>query len=150
MTSLSQEFYFIPIAKDQGTLCFCIDFRKIPNLHAAIELLDDTQPPEQCLIQLALVDESRRQSLQHNEAHKKRVKSSFDCHITTRSFTEGELVLFYDLAKEALGPGKFETLWKGPYIIKFCLRQGAYILMEPDGTYLTNPVKRLYLTKLYP
>ena len=33
--------------------------RKIPNLHAAIELLDDTQPLEQCLVQLELIDESQ-------------------------------------------------------------------------------------------
>ena len=59
--------------------------------------------------------------MQHNEAHKKRVKASFDCHITPHSFTEGELVLRYDVKKESLGPGKFETLWKGPYIIKHFL-----------------------------
>ena len=50
------------------------------------------------------------------------VKASFDCHITPRSFTEGELVLRYDVAKEALGLGNFETLWKGPCIIKHFLR----------------------------
>ena len=98
-TPPSQEFGFIPVTKNQGTLRPCIDFRDIPNLHAAIKLLDDTQPLEQCLLQLELVDENRRQSLQHNEAHKKRVKASFDHHITPRSFTEGELVLRYDVAK---------------------------------------------------
>ena len=95
---------------------------EIPNLHTAIELLDDTQPLEQRLVQLELVDENRCQSLQHNEAHNKSVKASFDRPITPRSFTEGELFLCYDVAKEALGLGKFETLWKGPYIIKHCLR----------------------------
>ena len=88
--------------------------------------------------------------MQHNEAHKKRVKSSFDRHITPRSFPKGELVLCDDVVKEALGLGNFETLWKGPYIIKHCLQQGVYILKEPDGTYLTNPVNGLYLKKLYP
>ena len=34
----------VPVIKNQGTLCFCIDFREIQNLHGAIELLDDTQP----------------------------------------------------------------------------------------------------------
>ena len=53
----SQDFHLIPVAKDQGNLHFCIDFSKIPNLHAAIELLDDTQPLEQCRVQLELVEE---------------------------------------------------------------------------------------------
>ena len=66
------------------------------------------------------------------------------------SFIDGELVLCYDVAKEALGPEKFETLWKGPYIIKKCLLKGAYILTKPNKTCLSNPVNGLYLKKLYP
>ena len=88
--------------------------------------------------------------LQHNEAHKKRVKASFDHHINPHSFTEGELVIRYDVKKEALGPGKLETLWKGPYIIKHCPRLGAYIFMEPNVTGLTNPINGLYFNKFYP
>ena len=149
-TPPSQESSFIPVTKHQGTLRPCIDFHEFPNLHATIELLDDTQPLEQRLVQLELVVENRHQSLQHNEAHKKRVKASFNCHITPCSFVEGDLVLRYDIAKEALGPGNFETLSKWPYIIKHCLRQGAYILTEPDRTYLTNPFNGLYLKNLYP
>ena len=94
----------------------------ILNFHAAIELLDDTHPLEQHLVQLELVDESRWHSLQHNEAHNKSVKASFNCHIDPLSFIEGELVLCYDVTKETLGLGKFETLWKGPYLIKHFLR----------------------------
>ena len=56
---MSQDFHLIPVGKYQGTLRFCIDFREIPNLHATIRLLDDTQPLEKCLVQLELVDESR-------------------------------------------------------------------------------------------
>ena len=124
----SQVFNPVPIVKNHGTQHFCIDFCEIQNLHAAIELLNDTQPLEQRLVQVELVNKIQRQSLQYNEAHKKQEKASFDCHMNPRTFTEGEIVLRYDVAKEALGPGKFETLWEGLYIIKHCLLKGAYIL----------------------
>lgn len=65
-------------------------------------------------MELEHVDKSQRESLQHNEAHKKQTKASFDRTVTPRSFTEGEAVLHYDVSKEALGLMKFETLWKGP------------------------------------
>lgn len=66
---------------------------EIPNIHISIELLTDTQPLEQRLVQLDLIDEIWQESLQKNEAHKKRVKASFDYNITPRSFFEGEVVL---------------------------------------------------------
>jgi hypothetical protein len=43
---------------------------EIPTLHTAIELLPDTAPMEQCLLNLESLDEDRRSSLQNNEAAK--------------------------------------------------------------------------------
>jgi len=59
-------------------------------------------------------------------------------------------VLRYDVAKDVLRPRKFETLWKGPYIVKHCLLKGAYMLAEPNGKSLKDPVNMLYLKKFYP
>jgi hypothetical protein len=44
---------------------------EIPTLLTAIELLPDTAPMEQCLLNLEFLDEDRRSSLQNNEAAKK-------------------------------------------------------------------------------
>lgn len=82
----------------------------IPTFHSAIELLDYIKPLEQRLLQLDLIDEYRRESLRNNEAHKKRVKASFDLHITHQTFTQGELVLCYNVTQEAVGPREFETI----------------------------------------
>ena len=109
---MSQDSFLILVTKGLGSLCFCIDFLEIPNLHVAVKLLDDTQSLEQHLVHLEFVIEIRRQSLQQNEAHRKIVQASFDCHINPCTFTEGELVLCYDVAKEVLGPRNFKTLWK--------------------------------------
>ena len=77
--------------------------------------------------------------------HKNRVKASFDHNIIPQTFTEGELVLQNDVDQEVVGPRKFETLWKGSYIIKHFILKGEYILTEPDETCLKYPINGLYL-----
>jgi hypothetical protein len=77
---------------------------EIPTLRTAIELLPDTAPLEQCLLNLESLDEDRRSSLQNNEAAKKRSKATFDRHVNLRSFREGDLVLAYDIAHDTFGP----------------------------------------------
>jgi hypothetical protein len=79
---------------------------EIPTLHTAIELLPDTAPLEQRLLNLESLDEDRRSSLQNNEAAKKRSKATFDRHVNLRSFREGDLVLAYDIAHDTLGHGQ--------------------------------------------
>jgi hypothetical protein len=90
---------------------------EIPTLCTAIELLPDTAPMDQCLLNLDSLDEDRRSSLQNNEAAKKWSKATFDLHVNLHSFNEGDLILAYDIAHNTLGHGKFESLWHGHYII---------------------------------
>jgi hypothetical protein len=122
---------------------------EIPTLRTTIELLPDTAPMEQHLLNLESLDEDRRSSLQNNEAAKKWSKATFDRHVNLRSFHEGDLILAYDIAHDTLGHGKFESLWHGPYIIQHCLTKGAYILASPEGLSLKEPVNGLYLKKFY-
>ena len=122
---------------------------EIPTLRTAIELLPDTAPMEQRLLNLESLDEDRRSSLQNNEATKKRSKATFDRHVKLRSFREGDLVLTYDIAHDTFGHDKFESLWHGPYIIQHYLTKGAYILASPEGLTLKEPVNGLYLKKFY-
>jgi hypothetical protein len=83
---------------------------EIPTLHTVIELLPDTAPMEQFLLNLESLDEDRRSSLQNNEASKKWSKVTFDRHVNLRLFNEGDLFLDYDIAHDTLGHGKFESL----------------------------------------
>jgi hypothetical protein len=122
---------------------------EIPTLRTAIELLPDTAPMEQCLLNLESLDEDRRSSLQNNEAAKKWSKATFDRHVNLHSFNEGDLILAYDIAHDTLGHGKFESLWHGPYIVQHCLTKGAYILASPEGYPLKEPINGLYLKKFY-
>ena len=52
------------------------------------------------------------------EVNKRHVKVQYDNSVHPRRFSEGDLVLFWDQAKEPLGVGKFNPMWHGPYMVK--------------------------------
>ena len=61
------------------------------------------------------------------------VKVQYDKSICPRKFSEGDLVILWDQAKEPLGEGKFNPMWHGPYIVKHLLEKGAYELLDTRG-----------------
>jgi hypothetical protein len=122
---------------------------KITTLRTSIEILPDTAPMDQRLLNLESLDEDRRSSLKNNEEAKKWSKATFDHHVNLRSFNEDDLILSYDITHDTLSHGKFELLWHGTYIIQHFLTKGAYILASPEGHPLKEPVNELYLKKFY-
>jgi hypothetical protein len=70
--------YFTPFHLVHGVEATLPIECKIPTLRTAIELLPDTAPMEQRLLNLESLDEDRRSSLQNNEASKKQSKATFD------------------------------------------------------------------------
>ena len=125
-----------------------IEFQ-IPSLHLAVELLPDTSPLEERLLQLEQTIEDRWAALQAIEAAKTQSKIQYDSHVHPRTFSEGDMVLVYDQPNDKLGKGKFESMWDGPYVIHCCLRKGAYTLIDFDGQLLENPCNGLYLKIFY-
>lgn len=103
---------------------------EIPSLRLTVELLPHTSEEEQRLLHLSHLDEIRRDAALANESHKKRIKTRYDRNVKPRTFSEGDLVLVYDQDKDALGAGKFEPLWYGPYIVSKVLEKGAYELVD--------------------
>ena len=103
---------------------------KIPSLKLAIELLPDTSALEEHLVHLEQLDEQRQDALVALEVNKCRVKVQYDKSVHLRKFSEGDLVLLWDQAKEPLGAGKFNPMWCGPYIVKCVLEKGAYELVD--------------------
>ena len=83
------------------------------------------------------------------EVNKRRVKVQYDKSIHPRRFSEGDLVLLWDQLKEPLGAGKFNPMWRGPYVVKHVLEKGAYELVDYKGTALAEPRNGLYLKKYY-
>ena len=84
-------------------------------------------------MELEHLDETCKDMATANEAHKHRVKLQYDKSVHPRIFSEGDLVLVYDQANDALGAGKFVAMWHGPYIVKRVLSKGSYELQDFEG-----------------
>jgi hypothetical protein len=95
------------------------------------------------------LDETRRNATLVIEAQKKRVKAQYDKHVKPHIFSEGDLVLLYEHERDLLGAGKFEPMWRDPYIVHRVLEKGAYELVDYDGILLSEPRNGLYLKKYY-
>lgn len=122
---------------------------EILSLKLAVQLLPKTSALEARLVELEQLDETRRDMATANEAHKCRVKLQYDKSVHSRIFSEGDLVLVYDQASDALGAGKFVTMWHGPYVLKRVLRKGSYELQDCESFCLKEPRNGLYLKKYY-
>eukprot|EP00253_Pinus_taeda_P026596 PITA_26596 len=89
----------------------------ISSLKLVVELLPKMSSLKECLIHLEHLDEQHRDAAIINEAHKKRIKTQYDKVVCPRVFSKGDLVLVYDQEKDALGIGKFKSIWYGPFIV---------------------------------
>ena len=67
------------------------------------------------------------------EVNKRHVKVQYDKFVRPRRFSEGDLFLFWDQAKEPLGEGKFNPMWHGPYVVKRVLEKCSYELWIMKG-----------------
>ena len=101
------------------------------------------------MVHLVQLDEQHRDSLLALEVNKCHVKVQYDKSVRPRKFSEGDLVLSWDQAKEPLGEGKFNPMWHGPYVVKRVLEKGTYELVDYEGTTLVEPRNGLYLKKYY-
>ena len=83
------------------------------------------------------------------EVNKNHVRVQYDKFVHSRRFSEGDLVILWDQAKEPFGVGKFNPMWHGPYVVKHVLERGAYELVYFEGTALEEPRNGIYLKKYY-
>ena len=64
-----------------------------------------------------------------------RIKKAFDKRTKVEYFFLGDKVLKWDSGREDKGKhGKFDFLWKGPYIIYAFRANNYFLLREMDGT----------------
>jgi hypothetical protein len=122
---------------------------EIPSLRISVQLLPETSALEARLVELEHLDETHRDAATSNEAHKHHVRLQYDKYVCPRIFSEGDLVLVYDQAGDAVGAGKFIAMWHGPYIVKCVLNKGSYELQDFEGDCLKEPLNGLYLKKYY-
>ena len=84
---------------------------QIPSLFLVVELLPDTSPLEEWLLQLEQTIEYRRASLQAIEAAKTRSKVHYDSHVHPHTFIKGGMVLVYEQPNDKLGKDEFSMTY---------------------------------------
>ena len=65
------------------------------------------------------------------------IKKLFDKRTKASDFKIGDKVLRWDSRREDKGKhGKFDKIWKGPYIMQSAIGHNAFFLQEMDGANL--------------
>ena len=80
-----------------------------------------------------------------------RMKKIFDRKVKMDDFQLGDSMLKWDARNEDKGKhGKFDNLWKGPYIISTFSGRNAYFLEDSNGNPVTSrPVNGRFLKHYY-
>ena len=146
-TSVKTTTGFTPFQLVYGLEAIFLIKCEIPSLKLVIQLLPETSALEERLVELEKLDGTLQDAAIANEAHKHCVKIKYNKYVRPRVFSKGDLVLVYDQANDALGAGKFVTMWHGPYIVKHVLSKGSYELQDYEGNFLKDPRNGLYLKK---
>ena len=124
---------------------------EIPSLRIIMEAeIDDDEWIKTRLEQLSLIDEKRLTSVCHGQLYQRRMARAYNKKVRPRHFEEGQLVLRRILPHHAETKGKFSPNWRGPFVVKRVLPNGALYLanIEGKGTETVvnaDAVKRYYI-----
>ena len=100
--------------------------------------------------QIIELDESRRAALDQSLKHQESMKGTFDKSARPRAFQIGDTVLLWDKRREKPGKhGKFDSLWKGPFIIRNMAGTNSFFLNTMDGEILNLPMNGQHLKPFY-
>ena len=96
------------------------------------------------------MDESKRAALDQALRHQESVKGTFDKSAKSRPFKVGNTVLLWDKRREKSGKhGKFDSLWRGPFIICDHAGINSFILNTMEGERLPLPMNGQHLKLFY-
>ena len=112
----------------------------IPSLRIAKATdMDDVEALEEHIAQLIQLEEGHFITGFHQQVVKDQQKAWHDCHIKTKQFAKGYLVLLYD-NKFIKHPGKLQMHWLGLYLVYSINFGGAVQLEQLDGAVLLTLV----------
>ena len=73
-------------------------------------------------------------------------KNRHDLHLGKEiQYKIGDKVLYFNVAQEKTWSGKLEQKWKGPFIIRKIIGNGAYKLSDENGKKIKTPINGAYL-----
>ena len=80
------------------------------------------------------IQQTREEVSQKTSQLHEKIKKIYDRNTKAENFQLGDVVLKWDARNEDKGKhGKFDNLWKGPYIITAYRGHNAFLLSEMDG-----------------
>ena len=101
---------------------------------------------EQRIHQIKELDESRKVALDQSLRHQESMKGTFDKSARPRSFQIEDTVLLWDKRKKKPEKhGKFDSLWKGSFIIRDTVGTNSFFLNTMDGEILNLPMNGQHL-----
>ncbi|XP_022867536.1 uncharacterized protein LOC111387228, partial [Olea europaea var. sylvestris] len=95
--------------------------------------LDMKSAGPQRLLQLNELEEFRNDAYENEKIYKERTKMWHDKRIMRREFKAGERVLLFN-SRLKIFPGKLNSHWSGPFVIRKVLPYGAMELVNKDGS----------------
>ena len=99
---------------------------------------------------IKFIDEKRMTSVYHGQLYDKRMAQAYNKRVHPRHFEEGQLVLRHIFPHHAETKGKFSPNWRGPFVVKRVLPNGALYLADIEGKVTetvvnADAVKRYYI-----
>ena len=132
-----------------GTEAVILAEIEIPCLRIVVEAeIDDDEWIKTRLEQLSLIDEKRLTLVCHGQLYQKRMARVYNKKVRPRHFEEGQLVLRNILPHHAETKGKFSPNWRGPFVVKRVLPNGALYLADIEGK-VTETVVNVDVVKRY-
>ena len=81
------------------------------------------------------MQQTREEVYQRSQVLQEKLKRTFDKRTKAEDFFIGDKVLKWDSRREDKGKhGKFDFLWKGPFVIQIVQVNNSYFLKSLDGT----------------
>lgn len=111
----------------------------LPVMKVLQEVQSEPNDIQRRIYQTIQLQQSREEVYNRTQVVQENTNKIFDKRTKANDFNMGDKVLKWDSRREDKGKhGKFENLWKGPYIIYAFRGNNAFFLKELDGTKLSG------------
>ena len=106
----------------------------VPVMKLLQEVQTEENDMQRRINQTIHLQQSREEVYNRTQIFQEIIKKLFDKRTKENDFQVGNVVLKWDSRSEEKGKhGKFENLWKGPYIIHSVSGHNAFFLQELNG-----------------
>lgn len=114
---------------------------EVPSLRILVESgLKELEQAQARFDQLNLIEGKRLAAMSHMRLYQRRVKNAFNKKVRPRKFNEGDLVFKKVSHVQKDNRGKWAPNYKGPFVVKKVLLEGALVLASMDDEELPSPM----------